>query len=150
MGPASVVFLLSPDDLDASFRDHGQAGFQRTLDAMDCHRCFSGGKRSDRFFWRCIRQNDQVYAACVGGAISEEEYLAGLRGAGLIHVEVRNRFIYEASQIKAFFETEEIPGLKEMIDDLSAQDRENQINQMTMGAVGNVWSAEFYAQKNRR
>jgi arsenite methyltransferase len=95
-----------------------------------------------------LRQNDQVYAACVGGAISEEEYLAGLRKAGLIHVEVRNRFVYEASQIRAFFETEEIPGLKEMIDGLSMQDRENLVDQMTMDAVGNVWSAEFYAQKN--
>ena len=63
-----------------------------------------------------LRQNNQLYAACVGGAISEEDYLAGLREAGLINVEVRNRFVYEASQIKAFFETEEIPGLKEIID----------------------------------
>lgn len=94
-----------------------------------------------------LRRNDQLYAACVGGAISEEEYLAGLRQAGLINVEVRNRFVYEASQIKAFFETEEIPGLKEIIDGHSAQSREELINQMTTNAVGNVWSAEFYAKK---
>ena len=94
-----------------------------------------------------LRQNDQLYAACVGGAISEEEYLAGLRQAGLINVEVRNRFVYEASQIKAFFETEGIPGLKEIIDGHPAQRHEKLINQMTMNAVGNVWSAEFYARK---
>ena len=94
-----------------------------------------------------LRQNNQVYAACVGGAISEEEYLEGLRRTGLVNAEVRNRFVYEASQIRAFFETEEIPGLKEMINDLSAQNREKRIHQMTMTAVGNVWSAEFYAQK---
>jgi ubiquinone/menaquinone biosynthesis C-methylase UbiE len=94
-----------------------------------------------------LRRNDQLYAACVGGAISEEEYLAGLRHAGLIDVEVRNRFVYEASQIRAFFETDEIPGLKDIIDGHSAQSREDLINQMTMNAVGNVWSAEFYAKK---
>ena len=94
-----------------------------------------------------LRQNDQLYAACVGGAISEEEYLAGLSQAGLINVEVRNRFVYEASQIKAFFETEEIPGLKEIIDGHPEQSHENLIKQMTMNAVGNVWSAEFYAKK---
>jgi ubiquinone/menaquinone biosynthesis C-methylase UbiE len=94
-----------------------------------------------------LRQNNQVYAACVGGAISEEEYLAGLRKAGLMNVEVRNRFVYEASQIKAFFETEEVPGLKEMINGIPLQNRENLIHQMTRNAVGNVWSAEFYAQK---
>ena len=94
-----------------------------------------------------LRRSDRLYAACVGGAISEEAYLAGLGQAGLIEVEVRNRFIYEASQIKAFFETEEIPGLKEIVDDLSAQSRDNLIHQMTLNAVGNVWSAEFYAKK---
>ena len=94
-----------------------------------------------------LRQNDQLYAACVGGAISEEAYLDGLRQAGLINVEVRNRFVYEASQIKAFFQTEEIPGLKEIIDGLPAHERENLIDQMTNNAVGKVWSAEFYAHK---
>lgn len=94
-----------------------------------------------------LRQNDQLYTACVGGAISEEEYLAGLRQAGLINVEVRNRFVYDASQIKAFFETEEIPGLKEIIEGQPAQTHENLIHQMAMSAVGNVWSAEFYAKK---
>ena len=94
-----------------------------------------------------LRQNNQVYAACVGGAISEEDYLAGLREAGLNNVEVRNRFVYDASQIKAFFETEEIPGLKEIIDGQPAQNHDNLIHQMTMNAVGNVWSAEFYAKK---
>lgn len=94
-----------------------------------------------------LRQNNQLYAACVGGAISEEGYLAGLSQAGLINVEVRNRFVYEASQIKAFFETEEIPGLKEIIEGQPLENNENLINQMTMNAVGNVWSAEVYARK---
>lgn len=94
-----------------------------------------------------LRQDSQVYAACVGGAISEEDYLAGLRGVGMNRVEVKNRFVYDASQIQSFFETEEIPGLKEMIANEPAQNRNDFIQQMTMNAVGNVWSAEFYAQK---
>jgi len=94
-----------------------------------------------------LRQNDQIYSACVGGAISEEDYLAGLREAGLNNAEVRNRFVYDASQIKAFFETEEIPGLKEIIKGQPLENHENLIHQMTLNAVGNVWSAEFYAKK---
>ncbi|MBU1568382.1 MAG: arsenite methyltransferase [Proteobacteria bacterium] len=94
-----------------------------------------------------LRQNNQLYAACVGGAISEEEYLAGLSHVGLTDVNVRNRFVYEASQIKAFFETEEIPGLKEIVEGHPVKNHENMINQMTNNAVGNVWSAEFYAKK---
>ncbi|MDA3897502.1 MAG: arsenite methyltransferase [Desulfobacteraceae bacterium] len=94
-----------------------------------------------------LQQNDQIYSACVGGAISEEDYLAGLREAGLNNVEVRNRFVYDASQIKAFFKTEEIPGLKEIIEGQPLENHENLIHQMTLNAVGNVWSAEFYAKK---
>lgn len=94
-----------------------------------------------------FRQNNQLYAACVGGAISEEEYLAGLNQVGLTDVNVRNRFVYDESQIKAFFETEEIPGLKEIVEGHPVENHENLINQMTTNAVGNVWSAEFYAKK---
>ncbi|RJP84044.1 MAG: methyltransferase domain-containing protein [Desulfobacteraceae bacterium] len=94
-----------------------------------------------------FRQDTQAYAACVGGAISEEDYLAGLREAGMNRVEVKNRFVYDASQIQSFFETGEIPGLKEMIAGEPAQNRDDLIQQMTMNAVGNVWSAEFYAKK---
>ena len=94
-----------------------------------------------------LQQNDQIYSACVGGAISEEDYLAGLQEVGLGNVEVKNRFVYDASQIKAFFETEEIPGLKEIIEGQPLENRENLIHQMTLDAVGNVWSAEFYAKK---
>ena len=94
-----------------------------------------------------LRRNNQSYTACVGGAISEEEYLAGLSAVGLTNVEVRNRFAYDDFQIKAFFETEEIPGLKEIIDCHPSENHENMIKQMTENAVGNVWSAEFYAKK---
>ncbi len=94
-----------------------------------------------------LLQNDQLYSACVSGAISEEKYLDSLRKNRLSNVEVRNRFVYEASQIKAFFDTEEIPGLKEMINDKPEQNRETFISQMAKNAVGNVWSAEFYAKK---
>lgn len=94
-----------------------------------------------------LRQSKQLYAACVGGAISEEEYLAGLNQVGLTDVNVRNRLVYEASQIKAFFETEDIPGLKEVGEGHPIEKHANLINQMTTMAVGNVWSAEFYAKK---
>lgn len=97
-----------------------------------------------------LRRDDQLYAACVGGAISEEAYLAGLRRAGLIDVEVRNRFVYEACQLKAFFQTEEIPGLKEIINRDPSPTPANLIEQMILKVVGNVWSAEFYAKKPGR
>jgi SAM-dependent methyltransferase len=36
-----------------------------------------------------IRRSSTLYSSCVSGAISEDEYLAGLRAVGLVDVEVR-------------------------------------------------------------
>ena len=47
-----------------------------------------------------IRENAAAYAACVAGAISESEYVAGLERAGLVDVKVEHRLVYSASQIR--------------------------------------------------
>jgi hypothetical protein len=41
-------------------------------------------------------------AALPDDAISEADYLAGLRAAGLEDVEVRGRLVYDASQLASF------------------------------------------------
>ena len=46
------------------------------------------------------RQDEYLYSNCVAGAISEEDYMQGLRDAGLHDVEIRDRIIYDASQLK--------------------------------------------------
>ena len=46
-----------------------------------------------------IRKNQALYNSCVAGAVTEEEYLAGLREAGLVDAEVRERLVSDASQI---------------------------------------------------
>jgi len=46
-----------------------------------------------------VREHPAAYAACVAGAIPEAEYLQGLRAAGLVDVEVAERFVYDADQI---------------------------------------------------
>ena len=47
-----------------------------------------------------IRELAAAYAACIGGAISEPDYVAGLCAAGLVDVEVSERLSYEADQIR--------------------------------------------------
>jgi len=49
-----------------------------------------------------VRSNAAALSACVGGAISEEEYLAGLREAGLADVEVRARQAFGSEDLQAF------------------------------------------------
>jgi arsenite methyltransferase len=53
-----------------------------------------------------LREDRRLYSSCLGGAIPEEEYLAGLRAAGLVDVEVRDRLVYDAGQIEAFVASE--------------------------------------------
>ncbi len=48
---------------------------------------------------QAVRDNDALYNGCIGGAISEAQYLQGLRDAGLVDVEVRKRFDYDAEQL---------------------------------------------------
>jgi SAM-dependent methyltransferase len=40
-----------------------------------------------------------LYSACISGAIPEGEYLEGLRQAGLVDVEVRDRLVYDQDQL---------------------------------------------------
>ena len=47
-----------------------------------------------------MRELAGAYTACVGGAISEHDYIAGLRSAGLVDVNVSERLIYEDAQIR--------------------------------------------------
>ena len=47
-----------------------------------------------------LRDQATVYASCVGGAISEGEYTAGLEQAGLSEVRVSERLVYDAGAIR--------------------------------------------------
>jgi SAM-dependent methyltransferase len=50
-----------------------------------------------------VRESRDLYTSCIAGAIGEEEYVAGLEAAGLQEVEIRDRLVYEASQIRSFW-----------------------------------------------
>jgi SAM-dependent methyltransferase len=53
-----------------------------------------------------LLESAAAYTGCVAGAISEAEYLEGLRQAGLEEVEVESRLVYEPGQIRAIAETD--------------------------------------------
>ena len=46
-----------------------------------------------------LKADEAAYSACVSGAVSEKEYLAGLEAAGLTDVEVTSRHLYEPDEI---------------------------------------------------
>jgi len=79
-----------------------------------------------------IRENEAAYAACIAGAISEGEYLQGLRDAGLAEVEVTERLVYDAAQIEAM-----------VASDLQSFDLDPQLLSAGLAeVVGKVWSAK--------
>ncbi|MCB2213208.1 arsenite methyltransferase [bacterium] len=53
-----------------------------------------------------VRTNEHLYNTCIAGAISEQDYLQGLRDAGLTDVRVAETLTYQPSQVKALFVSE--------------------------------------------
>jgi len=80
-----------------------------------------------------VRKSAALYSSCIAGAISEDEYLAGLKNAGLVDVAVRERQVYESLQIEALVGSE--LGL------------DAEAVRLAQATAGNVWSAIFYARK---
>ena len=93
-----------------------------------------------------IRNNKDLYNSCVSGAISEEEYIAGLTEAGLSNIEVQERFVFDTALIKAAFD-DEGTGLSQLFQGLSEAERQGAIERLISQAAGKVWSAKFTAKK---
>jgi len=89
-----------------------------------------------------ILRDPGLYSSCIAGAIGEEQYLAGLRAAGLADVEVRDRLVYDASQIEGVFGSElEAPcGCGAGIDPARMKEAAKLL-------AGKVWSVKVYARK---
>lgn len=84
-----------------------------------------------------IRESAAAYASCVAGAISEADYVQGLRDAGLEDVEVEERLVYEPEQIRAIVEGE-----------LTSEAPEAALLDKALAEVkGKVWSARLVARK---
>ena len=98
-----------------------------------------------------IRSLPAAYSSCIAGAISEADYLAGLRAAGLADVEVRDRLVYDAGQLASFV-TSETEGVSSCGcgDQLSAELGEElvaKVAKYARGLEGQVWSAKVYGRK---
>lgn len=87
-----------------------------------------------------FRDNAALRNACVSGAISEKEYVAGLEKAGLTDVRVTERVVYDASQIRGFVGSSSLP------PELLALGEEK-IMALASQVAGKVWSARFEGKK---
>jgi arsenite methyltransferase len=90
-----------------------------------------------------LRARRDLFTACIGGAITETEYLAGLRAAGLEDVEVIDRLIYDEGTIRAFLQSDELPATDADIEALAA----DEIDAIAKALDGKIWSAKVTARK---
>lgn len=93
-----------------------------------------------------VHRNEALHNSCIAGAISEEKYLDGLRQAGLVDVEVRDRIVYDASQLEAFATTE-LPDNEELLSCCGGPAGADSIGDLAEKMVGKIWSAKIYAKK---
>jgi arsenite methyltransferase len=91
-----------------------------------------------------VLQSRHLYSSCLAGAISEADYLDGLRKAGLTDVEVRERYVYEAEQMQAFIGSE----LKEEASCCCGGASLSELaKEWAPRLEGKVWSAKVFARK---
>jgi len=94
-----------------------------------------------------VKSDKSLYNSCVAGAISEEDYVAGLKQAGLAEVEVRERIVYDAAQLAAFIASELSPDGAPAAC-CSGVSADNPIVLKAMEEFqGKIWSAKFFARK---
>lgn len=89
-----------------------------------------------------LRTNPALYNTCIAGAISEHDYLAGLRAAGLEDVSVRSRLTYDSDQICGLVDSEVDGG------GCCGSAVSGDLAQRAAGALeGKIWSANVFARK---
>lgn len=84
-----------------------------------------------------ISQQATAYTACLAGALSEEQYVSGLRKAGLSDITVRERLIYDSNQLQS--------AVLDAIEGTAIDS--GRLNELVQQITGKVWSAQFYARK---
>lgn len=101
------------------------------------------------------RTDKSLYSSCIAGAISEEDYIDGIRRAGLTNIEVRERIVYDTVQLRSFIESElnDYAATSSCCGgDGEADARGDVVSLSTTGdladsMVSKVWSAKFFASK---
>jgi SAM-dependent methyltransferase len=80
-----------------------------------------------------VRHNDMLYDSCIAGAISEMDYVAGLRDADLTDIALGGRYVYDRDQLVAL-------GAGALASSADA-------DRLANALVGRVWSVYISARK---
>ena len=91
-----------------------------------------------------VRHSGVMTAACGGGVISEKEYLAGLKAAGLRDCQVIARNYYDADQL-AFIVSEAAPDLLRRLTCCGKSMLHSLLTKLARPVARNLWSAKISA-----
>ncbi|MCA8979641.1 MAG: arsenite methyltransferase [Planctomycetes bacterium] len=86
-----------------------------------------------------LRAHARTHSACIGGAISEAEYVAGLEAAGLDEVVVTERLVYERDQLLGVSSLDDSP-------DAGSAASSEELRDAVLSCAGKIWSAKFSAR----
>ena len=95
---------------------------------------------------QALRDNQFLYNGCVAGAISESQYVAGLKAAGLEDVTVKQRVLYDSQQIESAID-EELGAVDSKSDEHRGPRDCIESHDVAESVVGGIWSCQFSAQK---
>ena len=84
--------------------------------------------------------------SCSSGAITEEQYVSGLRDAGLESVEVTERIVYDATQITGLIGSE-LPDQADAVKCCASAAGVESLAEVAQSMAGKIWSAKFHATK---
>lgn len=87
-----------------------------------------------------IIEHPALYSSCLSGAISEKDYIAGLKKSGLIKVKVRDRLIYDSKQLESFI-------CSELQEDTACARKREELKIWVGHLLGKVWSVKVFAVK---
>jgi len=96
-----------------------------------------------------VRGIQALYDSCIGGAISEEEYLAGLKKAGMTSVEVVSRIVYDETQMAALADSEvsEVKSVMSCCGQIPNEELRQIVASASSEMKGKIWSATVYSEK---
>lgn len=93
------------------------------------------------------RESAQLYSSCIAGAISEDQYLAGIEAAGLEDAQVVERLMYDTTQLEALIGSEIVEGADSSSGCCGAIAESVDLAAAAAEFEGEVWSAIFLARK---
>lgn len=87
-----------------------------------------------------------LHSSCVAGAISEQDYIAGLEEAGLVDIEVLDRLVYDKHQLESLINSE-LPDLKRTAPCCGSAGKADWAGTSASKLEGTIWSVKIKARK---